>query len=208
MGDAHGNVIGDNRQVVDGAVVAPQNHEVVQVPSLKADASVYGVVPGNLGVIHDEADGRRCSPTHPKLCIRRSQVAAAPVVAEPHTRSLGLRPLRIQLLPGTEAAIGLPLSQEALRIGLMPGRVLSLEKRPFIPGDSEPAQSIQNDFGMLLGATLAVGVLDPEHVSTAGMPGIEPVEERRACSPDVEVSGGRWGEADAWWVHGLKICER
>src|SRR6185437_14767384 len=103
----------------------------------------------------------------------------------------------------TEAAVGLALSQEPLGIGLMPCRVCSLEERPFVPADAEPVQPIQNDFGVLLRASLTVGVLDPKHVSAAGMPGVQPVEERGARSTDVQVAGGRWGETDAWLFHSV-----
>ena len=56
---------------------------------------------------------------------------------------------------------------------------------------------------MLLRASLAIGVLDPKHVSAAGVPGIEPVEERSARSTDVQVPGGRWGETDPRLFHSV-----
>ena len=50
---------------------------------------------------------------------------------------------------------------------------------------------------MRLGAPLLVGVLDPQDEGAAGVPGEQPVEQRRAGAADVEVAGGGGGEADA-----------
>ena len=64
------------------------------------------------------------------------------------------------------------------------------------------AMIVENDPGMLLGASLPVGILDPEDVGAPGMPGIEPIEERGPGAPDVEVTGWRRSETDARCGHG------
>jgi hypothetical protein len=68
--------------------------------------------------------------------------------------------------------------------------VLSLEEWTLIPGDPEPGQAIQDDLRMLGSAALAVGVLDTKDVRAAGVPGEQPIEERRAGTPDMELAGG------------------
>ena len=59
VGDRHGDVVAHDRQVVDRGVVAPQDDEVVEVASLEADPAVHRVVPGDLVVLQQEADGGR-----------------------------------------------------------------------------------------------------------------------------------------------------
>ena len=75
---------------------------------------------------------------------------------------LGLGALGVQLLSGAEAAVGLALGQEPLRVGLVAGPVLSLKQRALVPGDAEPGEPVEDDPGVRLGAALAVGVLDAE----------------------------------------------
>ena len=130
------------------------------------------------------------------------QPVAAPVVAEPVAGRLGPGALGVELLPGAEAAVGLALGQQALGVGPVAGGVLALEERALVPGEAEPAEPVEDDPGVRLGAALAVGVLDAEHEGAAGVPGVEPVEERGAGAADVEVAGGRRSEADAGWGHG------
>ena len=57
VGDAHGDVVGDHGQIVDGAVVAPENDEVVEVPALETDPAMNRVFPGDLLVLQQEPDG-------------------------------------------------------------------------------------------------------------------------------------------------------
>src|SRR6185369_15641162 len=80
-----------------------------------------------------------------------------------------------------------------------PGPFCALEVGTLIPVDTKPLEPLENDLGVRVGAPLLVGVLDAEHEGAAGLPGIEPVEERRPGAPDVKVAGGRWGEANANW---------
>jgi hypothetical protein len=54
---------------------------------------------------------------------------------------------------------------------------------------------------VLFRAAFPIGVLDPQDVSAAGMPGVQPVEERSPGSTDVEISGWGRGEADTWTGH-------
>jgi hypothetical protein len=176
MSDAHSDVVGHNRQVVDGAVVASENHEIIEIPSLEADASVHCVIPCDLLVLEQEADSRRGPSANPLLNLRCAEPVAAPVVAKAPSRCLGTGALCVELFPGAEATVCLTSFEQPLGIRLMLCRVLTLEVRPFIPGDPEPAKAIKNDLGVLWGAPLAVGILDAQDMCTPGMAGEEPVE--------------------------------
>src|SRR5690606_26078898 len=97
-------------------------------------------------------------------------VAAALVVAEALLAGLRARALGIELFPGAEAAIGKPLGEHPLRIGAVALEVGPLKERPFVPGDPEPAEPIENHLRVRLGAALAVGVLDAQDEGSLGLP--------------------------------------
>jgi hypothetical protein len=85
----------------------------------------------------------------------------------------------------------------------MTGSVFSLEVGTLVPGDAEPGESIQDDAGVLLGAALAIGILDPQHMGAAGMAGEQPVEQCRARAADMEVSCGGGCESNSRFHHGI-----
>jgi hypothetical protein len=151
---------------------------------------VHRVIPGDLLVLQQEADRGRHTGANTLLDLRRAEPVTAAIVPKRGTGRFSSSALRIELLPGAEAAVRFSGGEQTLRVGLMLGRVLTLEVRPFIPGDTQPGKSVQNDPGMLGSAPLAIGILDAQHVSAAGVAGKEPVEQRGAGTPDVEVSGG------------------
>ncbi len=60
---------------------------------------------------------------------------------------------------------------------------------PLVPVQPEPAKRGDNLLDRLVGRPLAVRVFDAQHEGAAGVPREQPVEQSRACSPDVEVPG-------------------
>jgi hypothetical protein len=66
-----------------------------------------------------------------------------------------------------------------------------------IPIEFQPLQPFVNGRGCFLGIARLVRVFDSQNEFATVMPGKEPVEKRRARAADVEVTGGRRGEADA-----------
>src|SRR5688500_14928809 len=99
MGDAHGDVVGDNGQVIDGAIVAPQDDEIVEVPSLEADPAVNRVLPGDLFVLQEEPNSRRGSRADALLDLGRAESVAAPVVTKAGPGRFGPPSLGVELLP-------------------------------------------------------------------------------------------------------------
>jgi hypothetical protein len=60
----------------------------------------------------------------------------------------------------------------------------------FIPDQPEPAETVEDDFDSFLGIAGHVRVFDAEHKRTAGVAGIEPIEQSGACSTDMEEPRG------------------
>src|SRR4051794_13140232 len=136
VSDPHGDVIGDNRKIVDRAVVTPQDDEVVEIPPLEADPAMHGIVPGDLLISHFKSDRVRCPSLHSLVDLARAQAGAPTIVAEPGARALRPRALSIQLLLGAEAPVGFAFRQEPFGVGLVPRSIGTLKKRPFVPGDA------------------------------------------------------------------------
>jgi hypothetical protein len=201
VADSHRDVVAHHGEIVDRGVVAPQDHEVIEIPALKADASVDRIIPGDLLIIDYESDGGGSSALDSSLDLVRRQAVAPAVVAEGGARGLCLGPLRLELLAGAEATIGLAFRQETLGVGLVTGGVLALEEGTLVPGDAQPGESVENDPSVSLGAPLAISILDSQHEGPAAVLGVQPVEQRRSGTTDVEVARGRGREADAGRGH-------
>ena len=197
VGDLHRDVVRHHGEVVDRAPVAPEDDEVVEIAALEADPLVHRVVPGDLLIRHPEPDAERASLREPGVDLLLAQPAAAAVVAERSPGLVGPRPLRIQLFLGAEAAIRLIPRQHRLGVGPVAVAVPALEEGTLVPGDPQPGEAVENHLGVRLGAPLLVGVLDPQDEGAAGVPGEQPVEQRRAGAADVEIAGGGGSEADA-----------
>src|SRR6185437_2642935 len=79
--------------------------------------------------------------------------------------------------------------------------------RPLVPVEAQPAHVAQDDLLVLRRAPLLIGVLDAQDEGAARPARPEPVEEGGPDAPDVEVSGGRGGEAEPGLACGGWIVE-
>ena len=77
-----------------------------------------------------------------------------------------------------------------------------LVDRLAVPIEPEPGQPVEDRGDRRVGRALAVGILDPEQHLAAGVPGIEPVEQRGPRAADMQIAGGRGGEAGDDRGHG------
>ena len=142
-----------------------------------------------------------------RLAIR--QFAAD--IAHHQIRNCDRLPLHLEL-DRALVLIGQPTRQQRLDATLVILPPLTLEVRPsvafarpggvagdrtLVPFEPKPAQTLEDNIHRLLRIPRRVRVLDPQHERAARMPGIEPVEQRRAGTSDVEVAGGTRGKSDA-----------
>ena len=94
---------------------------------------------------------------------------------------------RAQSCPG--AAVNQFLDHLAVTVGasgLIDGLV--------IRGEAEPGEASEEDVDVLLGRTLAVGVLDADQELAAAPLRVKIVEKRRSCAAYVQRAGRRGGE--------------
>src|SRR5262249_4259072 len=94
--------------------------------------------------------------------------------------------------------------------GLEVRRVRAANLGAFVPVETQPAHAVENPFDHLGRRSLGVSVFDAKDQRTAEAASEEPVEERSARAADVQISGGRRGEADAGnhLVEGLPTIAR
>jgi hypothetical protein len=72
------------------------------------------------------------------------------------------------------------------------------DNRPLVPIQAEPAHAVEDAVDHLGGGSIGVSVLDPQHEDAAMPARQQPVEERGAGATDVQVTGRRGRETDAY----------
>jgi hypothetical protein len=197
----HRDVVHHRPEVVERHSVAAQEHEVL----------LRGVGRGHraedlVDVRHDAGLGHLEAYDERQVRL----VGACPAGARVPELRLGVArlersPLRVELLLGTEAAIGLArrdqpvgvlaIQREALHLRVRP--VLAAHAGSFVPGEAQPLHRIEDDALALQRAALLVRVLDAQDEDAVGLSRPQPVEERGAHTADVEVPRRRRGEANA-----------
>ena len=80
---------------------------------------------------------------------------------------------------------------------LVIGAVVATLFGALVPVESQPAKAFINGADRFFVVAFAVGVLDAQDKGSAGVPGMEPVEEGGAGAADVEEAGGGRSETDA-----------
>ncbi len=187
VGDAHVDVVDDDREHVGGRAVRAQQHHVVELLVGDPHGALHEILDDGLALLRrPEAD----DGLHAGRRLGGIAVAPAAVIAERPALGPGLGPHRVQLLGRREAAIGLALVEEALDHLGVPAGAHELEDGRLVGGEAEPAQAVQDRLDRGLGRALAVGVLDAQKVAAAMVPGEQPVEERGPGTTDVQETCG------------------
>ena len=134
------------------------------------------------------------------------------MIAEDSAAGLHLGALGVEFLGGQEVLVGMTRGEQPFRVGTVALGIAALEERPLVPGDTQPAEAIENHLGVRFGAALLVGVLDAQHEDPVVASREQPVEERRPGTTDVEVTGRGWGKSNArrghWPPEGRKTTSR
>jgi hypothetical protein len=110
-----------------------------------------------------------------------------------------------QLVGGAIAVVGAALRDEPRRQGAVPVETLRLEVRtvravdlgPLVPVEAEPPQSVEDRLHHFRRRALEIGIFNPQDERPAEPAREQPVEQRRAGAPDVQIPGRRRREPDA-----------
>ncbi len=97
---------------------------------------------------------------------------------------------------GGEVAIGEALGEDGFGLLAVQGQAFGLLVL-FVPGETQPAQSLEDGLDAGLGVALDIGVVEAQHHGSVVVAGIEPVEDEGAGAADVEKTGGRGRKSNA-----------
>ena len=195
MRNVHVVVVNDDGQHVGGRAVRAQQHGVVEVLIGKHDAALHAVLDNRLAVLRrlQADDGLEASGVG-GLDVGCGAVAPASVIAG---RAL-FSPRQLahvrQLLCGRETFIGLALSQHLAGDFGVAGGAGELENRLAFPIQPQPLQAVDDGGDGGLRRALAIRILNAQQHLAAEPAGVEPVEQRRAASANMQKAGGRGGE--------------
>jgi hypothetical protein len=85
---------------------------------------------------------------------------------------------------------------EALGLKIRPVRTANLWT--LIPSQAKPFESVDCSLDIFRGNTIGIGILDAKDELAAGVTRVRPIKERGTNIADVQISGGRWREANAY----------
>ena len=72
---------------------------------------------------------------------------------------------------------------------------LRLKVGPVVPIEAQPVKGLEDGIRAGLGRALGIRILDPQHESSPGLTGVEPVEQCRAGTADVKIARSDWEES-------------
>ena len=99
-------------------------------------------------------------------------------------------------------------AQEGTGIALMALQVRSLEDHVLVLIEAQPPEPLKDRASAFVRTARLVRILDTEKEIAPESPSVEPVEERRSPSADVQIPGGRGRETKAWASHRIKESRR
>ena len=208
--DAHVDVVGDDRQVIDRQAVRAQDDEVFDLLVIDLDVAAHMIGVRRLPRRHFEPQRRLHAGCFESLLLVGGKMQAGAIVfpaaagflcrltffLQPLRRAVALvrKSARQQLMRDGSVAL------EALRLKI--GRVRSADAGTFVPFEPEPAHRLENAGHHLVGRSLRIGIFDAKNEGAAVPPREQPVEERRARAADVQIAGRRRRESNPRAIHG------
>ena len=196
VGDAHVDVIHHHHEVVGRRAVGTLDDDVVQFGDIHRHRTLNEIIEGYRSLVGGT------EPHHIGHSFGMIGSLAAGAVV------FGLAPLLhcqfalgVQLLRRAVATVGLALVQQLLHLGAVQIHALGLEEGPLVPGKAQPLHGGHDFIHVLLGGTLGIGILNPEHEGAAVMAGKQIVEQRRAGTADMQIARGAGGKTNTNVCH-------
>ena len=196
MGDPHQRIIDRVDQGIQRISIRPRECEVRHRSGRERRLTPDQIAPADVLIGHPQAQDRVAALGKVFGTLGFGEVAVVIVVT--HLRiTPGGNMAGLDLLGTRVGRVGLAglhqsrhhIAVEIAALGLPVRAVRPTDLRTLIPVQPQPSQRVQDRGVTLLGISRGVGVLDAEHERPAGMPGVGPVEQRRAHQADVRSSG-------------------
>ena len=211
VGDLHRGVVDDDREVIERRPVGADDDEVAaEVRHIDLDASADDVVEGDDPLPDPEPERASAAVRLARATLVDGQPCAAPDVAWRLLGRLLRLAVRLELLGRAVAGIRQVVGEQALRGRRVERQALHLAIRrvrsagrlagdlgALVPVEAEPVQAVEDVLLELDGAAGTIRVLEAQDERAADVAGVEEVEERRACGPDVQWTGRARRDPDA-----------
>src|SRR5262249_2328221 len=195
--DPHVDVVDHDAEIVDGCAVRALDDEVVEGRVLEDDGALHEMVDrGRAGGRRRETEGEGRATGGGS-----GRAPAGPVVGGTPSRRERRLTTRVDLLRGAPAAICPALLEQPPAVLGIQGIALRLEERALVPVEAEPGEAVEILGYRRLRRALAIGVLEARDEAPGVVACEQPVEQRGARAPDVQVTGGtrRKAGADLHW---------
>ena len=209
MRDAHVDVVGDDRQVINRQAVRAQDNEIFHLRMIDLDVAAHVIGVRRLPFRHFEPYGGLHSRCVEPLPFLDREIQAGTIVFPAAAGSLCSLTFVLQPIRRAVALVGESARQQLMRDGLMArealrlkiGRVRSADAGTLVPLEAEPAHRLEDTGHHLVGRSLRIGIFDAKNEGAAVPPREQPVEKRRARPADVEISGRRGRESNPRAIH-------
>ncbi len=185
VGDPHVEVVDGVGDVEHRHPARADDDEVLEHGAVELDPAPDEVVPTDRALVGcPEAN-------HHALAGGDVAIPTEPVVAGTARR---FGPLLDRLL-GTVASVGQSTFDEVVGRSPVPIEPIGLVVF-LVPVDPQPSEAVVNRRHQLRAAPIGIGVFDAQHHHPSGVPSVEPVEQRRTGTADVQVAGGSGRETN------------
>ena len=207
--DVHECIVADHGEVIGGRAIGAHQDHVVHHVCREAHVAIDRIIEFDRTMTerYFQAPNMGLSCIDARLCLFGREAAAGAVVARIAAFGrFGGSTFLVELLLCAEARVDHATFFQALEricvgvetLGLKVRAMVAAYFGAFVPVEAEPAHRAQDDLLVLFGGALGVGVLDAQDeiaiVSTCECPVINGC----ARAADVELSGRRGSETDAY----------
>ena len=209
--DAHRQVIDHAAEVVEGHSIGAQQDEVLLSGVEDVDLALDLVHPAGGSLMRGPEPNHvggvrilgRVGAVSPRALETEAVLGAALLMCFPRGGDLPLRRVAAIGVARLDQLLGV-LRVHAEALALYVGTVVTSDSRAFVPVQAEPPHGFQHDLNALLGAALAVGVLDAEDERAVVLARPQPTVQSCPHPADVQVTRGRGREPNANFRHGRR----
>src|SRR4051812_2402828 len=206
MRHLHQRIVHHNGKVVGRAAVGSHQDRIADHVGAERDFAADEILECDVDVLGNaEADDRALATLEPLArLVWRNRPAGAGVARRTAGGEHGAA-VRLELLRGAEAIVGMPAGEQLVcvrRIEMQPLRlpvrsITAADVWSLVPLEAEPAEIVEDALLRRLRRALRVGILDAQDERAVVTPREQPVEERRTRIADVKLPGRTRGKTDS-----------
>ena len=198
VGNAVLHIIHGIGEDIERLTVGADNNEIIQICVLFFDGAVHHIVKadGARPLRHPKPNGERKARSLFFRNLFRGKIAAGAVVLVGFFLLSGLFPFGIQFFLCAEAFVGMSRCQKPIRGFPVRINKTGLEIGSFVPVQTQPLQPVQDTVDGVFRGSLKIRIFNAKDEFSAGLPGVQIVENGGARTADMKISGGAGRKPD------------